>query len=56
MKVADLKKWLNNFIDDADVEFSINGNVSYNNVTLHITIDGLPSGATLELTDVAEPQ
>ena len=45
MTVKELKKWLENFVDWADVEYS----VAKGKVTLNVTLAGNPLGATLEL-------
>ncbi|KKL94019.1 hypothetical protein LCGC14_1868830 [marine sediment metagenome] len=52
MKVKHLKKWLDNFIDEADVEYTISLRHHTRTgvtVTLHITYNGQPSVATLDL-------
>ncbi len=54
MKVRELKEWLSNYNPKADVEYSIHRDrkrfLDSEVVQLHITWEGKPSGATLELT------
>jgi len=47
MKVKQLKEWLENFVDEADVEYTMD--CFHGKVVLHVTLDGKPTGATLNL-------